>query len=381
MSTLKVNTISNNGTETDTPQGFTIASNSIVQGYTESASEPSAEPSEGDIWWDTTNSVIKRYVNGVWRTITTAFASSIAWGGDRALIFGGLTTSHWDAIEYITISTPSNGTDFGDLSNPRYGMAAAGSASRCIACGGNSSGGPSYQNVIEYVTPSTPSNVTDFGDLDVGAYTRTAAGNGTRALIAGGFDSNGTYTLGRRPNIEYITIATTGNGTDFGDMQHPRSHFGSAADATRWLTVGNESSADGSTADVDKKIEYVTIATTGNATTFGNLLVGGAGVIGASDSTRAIFAGGSGSTESEQKIEYVTVQTTGNATDFGELNEEKSRSAAGSNGIRATFAGTNTNSTANAIEYITIQTTGNGTDFGDLITARRYTTGASGNAS
>jgi hypothetical protein len=81
-----------------------------------------------------------------------------------------------------------------------------------------------------------------------------------------------------------------------------------------------------------------------------------------------LFAGGfSGS--AKNTIDYVTIATTGNATDFGDLYTSRSSVGGCSNGTRALFGGGN--STTNIIQYVTIQTTGNATDFGDLTVARQ----------
>ena len=63
----------------------------------------------------------------------------------------------------------------------------------------------------------------------------------------------------------------------------------------------------------------MTIQTTGNTTDFGNLTGGGRYYpAGASDLTRLCFAGGWGGGFNDT-IEYVTIQTTGNTTDAGDL--------------------------------------------------------------
>jgi hypothetical protein len=68
----------------------------------------------------------------------------------------------------------------------------------------------------------------------------------------------------------------------------------------------------------------------------------------------------------------VTIASTGNATDFGNLTETTKSNAACSSNIRALFAGgePDTGGQSNVICYFTIDTTGNATDFGDLILAR-----------
>ena len=69
MSILKVNSIANNGSAVDLPNGaFNIGGNSILQGYTSSATEP-ASPSTGDFWWDSTNEELYQYLNGEFKAI------------------------------------------------------------------------------------------------------------------------------------------------------------------------------------------------------------------------------------------------------------------------------------------------------------------------
>lgn len=71
-------------------------------------------------------------------------------------------------------------------------------------------------NAIDYATFATPGNASDFGDLTLARKRTTATSNLTRAvIIAGNYGSgNGTKT----DVIDYVTIDTLGNATDFGDM-------------------------------------------------------------------------------------------------------------------------------------------------------------------
>ena len=65
-------------------------------------------------------------------------------------------------------------------------------------------------------------------------------------------------------------------------------------------------------------MEYVTIGSTGNTTDFGDLTVAASYVCGGSNATRGTFS--SGLTPSEiNTIEYITIASTGDATDFGDL--------------------------------------------------------------
>jgi hypothetical protein len=75
-------------------------------------------------------------------------------------------------------------------------------------------------------------------------------------------------------------------------------------------------------------ISYITIASLGNATDFGDLLAAQRDAAACSSSIRGVYGGGSGPSN---VIQYVTIATTGNATDFGDLQAATSRLAACSN--------------------------------------------------
>ena len=75
--------------------------------------------------------------------------------GDIGLFGGGGT----NVIQYITITTTGNSTDFGDLTVSRSYTAACASATRGVF------GGGSNQNVMDYVTINTLGNAADFGEF------------------------------------------------------------------------------------------------------------------------------------------------------------------------------------------------------------------------
>jgi len=76
---------------------------------------------------------------------------------------GGYTGSYVDTIDYITIQTLGNATDFGNLTSTRAFGASCASNTRGLFGGGGGSGG--YVNIIEYITIVTLGDATDFGDL------------------------------------------------------------------------------------------------------------------------------------------------------------------------------------------------------------------------
>ena len=74
----------------------------------------------------------------------------------------GNTGSATNIMEYITIASTGNSTDFGDTTEARFGMGGFSSPTRGILSGGNSG---SRVNTIDYVTIASAGNATDFGDL------------------------------------------------------------------------------------------------------------------------------------------------------------------------------------------------------------------------
>ena len=76
-------------------------------------------------------------------------------------------------------------------------------------------------------------------------------------------------------------------------------------------------------------------------------------------------------------IEFITIATEGNATDFGDVYDEVDYLGSCANATRGIFAGGQSPTKLNTIGFVTISTTGNTTDFGDLTVARRFLAGCS----
>ncbi len=179
---------------------------------------------------------------------------------------------------------------------------------------------------------------------------------GTRGLTAGG-DTGSASNV-----IDYVNIATTGNAVDFGDLTAGRGSLcvGSVASTTRGLFMG------GYTNTPVNIIDYVTILTTGNATDFGDLTA--VTLQGASHSsrTRGLRMGGASSITAV--IDYVAIATTGNATSFGTLTLGRASHGVGNSTRAIAMGGSDVVGTPlNTIDYVTIATLGNATDFGDFI--------------
>ena len=91
-------------------------------------------------------------------------------------------------------------------------------------------------------------------------------------------------------------------------------------------------------------------------------------------------SGGGGAPSISNVIDYVTIATTGNATDFGDLTDERGPDNSQiCSHLRGLFVGgENPGPTAcNIIDAVTIATAGNATDFGDIRTTTSQSAGCS----
>ena len=237
---------------------------------------------------------------------------------------------------------------------------------RGLFAAGNS---PGIDNkAIDYITIASTGDAQDFGDLSVNAALQEG---GCASHVRGIF--TGFITPTRVSNIEYVTISSTSNTNDFGDLTRSDSNPSALSNSTRGVFFGGATIGPTTYKDI---IDYVTISSTGNAQDFGDMITASYVGAGAASPTRGILAGGYNGSQINS-IEYVTISSTGNAQDFGDLLNTSSAIAGASNAIRAVFAGGETPSVVNTIQYLTISTTGNTFDFGDLPAARRSCGGAS----
>lgn len=194
---------------------------------------------------------------------------------------------------------------------------------------------------------------TDTPNLGTG----TDSTPGARGLFTGGYAS-GASSPKTTNKINYVNIASTGNAQEFGTLSSGADQDIVPCGASRTRGVFR----DGNSAPMT----FVTFASTGNSVTFGNsgLTVNRAN--GLSNETRGIHGGGNNSNRNQ--MEYITIASTGNAVDFGNLVTGALSAGTGASATRGIFAGcaTHPSSSGNAIEFVTIATLGNAADFGDL---------------
>ena len=240
----------------------------------------------------------------------------------RGLFAGGYTPYKQD-IEYVTISSTGNGFLFGDLLSANRNFSGGGNETRGIFVGGLQPG-TTYTKSCEYVTIASLGNSSSFGDLtEARLYTGVVNSSVRLVSMGGGVPS----PVSRLNTIDYLTIATLGDATDFGDLLSPDDGGPAAAcSSTRGLLMGGRNNTP-SSATTHDTIQYITIASTGDAIDFGDLTRAQRFGTGTSNGTRAVQMGGA-NPGAQSNIDFVEIATLGNATSFGALSSTRHSAAA-----------------------------------------------------
>ena len=302
-----------------------------------------------------------------WKTVNS-YARYHGGAAGRMVVGGGANSNTYiNVIQYFNINTFGNSEYFGDLTLARGNISSCSSAIRGIWAGGADG---SYRDIIEYVTIASTGDAIDFGNLSTAnrAYIG-ATSSSTRGIFGGG------YTTSPSPAtvdiIDYIEMSTKGDALDFGNLFTGRYSAGAVSNGVRAVWGG------GNTPD-KSIIDFVNIAAKGNAVFFGDLTYARRNAAGASfsNNVRGVFAGGRHPTVIGE-IDYITIASEGNAIYFGDLTVARQRSAGSSTQTRGIWAGGLNPSTVDVIDYVNITSTGNAQDFGDLYQGTGLTDGCS----
>jgi len=230
----------------------------------------------------------------------------------RGLFLGGGSPAI-DAIEYYTLASSGNGIDFGNLtSTGRRYTSSFSSSTRGFSAGGKDD--PAVTNEIDYVEISTIGDALDFGDLTVAALYWSGLSSPTRGftLVA---DDPAAQT------INMVTMASKGNAVDFGNQSKTGGYQAAAANSVRGLWAGGYSSSPRQSVGRSSSIEAITMASQGTTQYFGDLAsITSQYGDGSSTSTRAVFTIGkiAAGNNFRNNIEYVTIASSGTASDFGD---------------------------------------------------------------
>ena len=262
------------------------------------------------------------------------------------------------AMDYINIASKGNSIHFGEFSTASGGIGdGAGNETRGIFSGH----GPNYR-AMQYITIASEGRSVSFGD----ATTNTSPNSSTRVCEANStrFLNMGDYLWTNV--IDYVQIHTIGNALDFGDLSQNRAQGTGFSSPIRAMYCGGYTPGGNHVSDID----VVKFASLGNAIHFGDLIKkrktnGG----GTSNSVRGIVGGGTlpATDDGVNFIEFITLASEGNGTEFGNLTANTAYAGAVGSQTRAVFSGGSRNDAAsNIIDFIEIATGGNAQDFGDV---------------
>ena len=281
----------------------------------------------------------------------------------RAIIAGGYDiispATVLSNIESLQLSTFGNSISFGDItSGATNALSAMSSSTRMLMVKGDGI-------TIEYLTIASEGNPIDFGDTHTQMYRTGGEGaSSTRGVILGGRGAPGNGIV----NIQYVEMGTLGNMLDFGDLNtNGRGQSSGGASPIRAFATSFTS--------YGSKVEMITMASTGNATNFGNLTFNGGYNGGCSNNTTLIAGGGySGADTNSIRADICKYDMTsgGQAVTFGEFPTQKGYAGSTSNPIRGVYCGGfignpgsgNTNVTT--IDAVEFSSGGGTTFFGDL---------------
>ena len=293
-------------------------------------------------------------------------------GAGNAIFAGGyIGPAATNVIEYMNLNSSGSQRDFGDLKGGAYAPSVTSSSTRALIAGGYIS--PAVITNIDYVTLSSSGmNALDFGDLTIQRRDFSGCSNNTRSIFGGGTTTGSTSIT---TSMEYMTSASLGSVASFGDLLSTGRGNASCSSPTRGIFFGGYQAFTTPVSTYTNAINYITIATTGTTTDFGDLVIDNNGKKGGhaafSNSTRGVVGGGaayfSPAYTVYNTIEYITIATTGNAQDFGDLIQGRNYLSGTSNSVRGFFTQGTLSPDVNTCEFVTISSTGNAQDFGDFV--------------
>ena len=285
------------------------------------SNKPPIEVPQGAIRLNTDSQKLEFFAQDRWFEMATNVTNID--GGARGIFAGG-DPSRDTNMDFITISSKGNATDFGDypISNGTGTRGIVANNTRGFIGGGESPSAGDSHNVIGKFEFASTGSAIDFANLSWTSKGGAGLSNATRGIMTRGY---GAPTLSRN-EIDFFTMATQANALDFGDATNQEHAVAGcvAGNTTRGVFAGG---GDSSTTD----ISYITYTTTGNTTKFGDLASGNGYQAPTSDSITLVTGGGNAG-GSNNRMDAVAIATGGTATDFGDLNVTKTTMSGSSNG-------------------------------------------------
>tara|TARA_A100001201_G_scaffold106157_1_gene90769 strand:- start:1421 stop:2458 length:1038 start_codon:yes stop_codon:yes gene_type:complete len=327
----------------------------------------------GALRFNTDSMKLEIFRGSQWEEIQ-ATSPDVETGGTRAVLVGGIDgTGNADSfIDFININTNGNAQDFGATYQIQSPFSFSSRTRGIIAGGAPANGSGNEVSDIKFITIASLGNITTFGDIGRDTYSNSSGcSNETRGLIAGG-SGDGAFSPVNR--IDYVTISSTGNAEEFGDIQDSKNRVQHAdfGNSTRAIFAGGYyTTGSGGTSNSITCTQYATL---GNTTNFGactqseNIRMGGA-----SNAIRGIFGGGQ--PRNSNSLDSITIPTLGAAIDWGDLTSGGSFVTAASSPTRCVFTGRSDSggsgyAGSNIIDYVQFASKGNAIDFGNLTNGR-----------
>jgi hypothetical protein len=250
--------------------------------------------------------------------------------GDRMVYSGGyMWCGYWVDSEYVQLSTPMNGRDFGSISGVNGNPIGVTGGGRGLWHQGGRPGW-NWSSNYQYITFSTPGNSRYFGEAVYRALAAQGVSDGSKGVFSGGWNS----WWASRSDVEYVTISTPSNYKNFGSSWVGRfwsnTHI---TDGTKGVNAGGYYNWW----NIFSSMDYITIATPSNGSYFGELRWNRYCNTGNTNGVKGFVFGGwwapSGS------IEVLTIATPGGSAYFGNTGNYMAHAASSSNGVTISIAG------------------------------------------
>ena len=299
--------------------------------------------------------------------------------GARGIVAGGWTgpaSGNTAQTDYFNLASAGSTADFGNLSSGRRYQSGCSDATRGLTFGGFV--GPAYTSEIVKTTIASTGSHATFGQM------RNAADDGNEGRLGAACWASSTRAIhfaGTSPSsqtdarILYVTIQADGNSIDFGDLVNSYNFRYGAATGNKTRAIAAGGRQEPGSAGVNT-MQFVTMATTGNAQDFGDLTKATDTSSGStSNGTRAVIAVNFAPSYTEKSLDQIRPASGGNSYAFGELSigrHDGHTNSCLSNSTRGFFVGgtTSNNVYTNVMDHITFETEGTAVDFGDLQTGK-----------
>ena len=332
------------------------------------SNKPPSEVPQGAIRLNTDSQKLEFYAQDQWHEMATEITNLN--GGARGTFTGG-EPSISNNMDFITIPTRGNATDFGDyiINNGTGNRTIVSSSTRGFCSGGESPSAGDSHNTIGKHEFATTGSAIDFANLTFTSKGGPGCSNATRGVCCRGY---GAPSLNHE-DVCFFTMASQQDAVDFGDLLSGSSYGGSGmASPTRGVIIPSRNPSG-----FVNSIEFCTIATTGNFQDFGDAISADHTdfAMAAGNAIRGVWAGGQDSPNTETDISYITIATKGNTTKFGDLHTAHSYAASVSDSVTMVIAGGQ--GTTDRMDDISILNGGISVDFGNLTVSKTQMTGCS----